>query len=161
MTSEPRTDGLITKEQACINARRVLDAARERRDGYRARGVLPPQVEFMLRRIEHEQRTQSALDGPEEDAVLLYLAARWTSREGTAPQTSLLRLAKATGVELYALRNALAHLTTASEVKLSCGSPPVPANPMDVAETARFELRADWHLINHRRPRPQAHPAAE
>lgn len=54
--SEP----LITREQAFINARRVLDAARERRDRDRAAGRLDPAAELVLRRIEREMRAEQA-----------------------------------------------------------------------------------------------------
>ncbi|MFD3829701.1 hypothetical protein [Streptomyces sp. NPDC058621] len=54
--SEP----LITREQAFINARRVLDAARERRDRDRAAGRLDPAAELVLRRIEREMRVEQA-----------------------------------------------------------------------------------------------------
>ncbi|MGW1772553.1 hypothetical protein [Streptomyces sp. NPDC002104] len=52
--SEP----LITREQAFINARRVLDAARNRRDRDRAAGRLDPAAELVLRRIEREMRAK-------------------------------------------------------------------------------------------------------
>ncbi|MDJ0385018.1 hypothetical protein [Streptomyces sp. G-G2] len=158
MTSDFRTDGLITQEQACTNFRRILDAARERRDRDRARDVLPPQVEFMLRRLEHKQHTQPAPHATDADVVLLHLAGHWSSP--AAPYTSLVRLAEATGLVLAALRDALTHLTAASEVQLSRGNSPAPVNPMDVPKTAGFEVLADWHLINHRRPGPQAQSSA-
>ncbi|WP_329148760.1 hypothetical protein OIU91_21190 [Streptomyces sp. NBC_01456] len=43
--------------QAFANARRVLDAARQRRDRDRAAGRLAPEVELILRRLERQQRT--------------------------------------------------------------------------------------------------------
>lgn len=51
---------LVTREQAFINARRVLDAARERRDRDRAAGRLDPAAELVLRRIEREIRVEQA-----------------------------------------------------------------------------------------------------
>lgn len=51
---------LITKEQALTNFRRVLDAARERRDRDRAAGRLDPAAELVLRRIERRQRAERA-----------------------------------------------------------------------------------------------------
>ncbi|MFG2650928.1 hypothetical protein [Streptomyces sp. NPDC048436] len=47
---------VIPREQALANARRVLDAARHRRDRDRAAGRLAPEVELVLRRLEREQR---------------------------------------------------------------------------------------------------------
>ncbi|MET9468516.1 hypothetical protein ABZY44_27755 [Streptomyces sp. NPDC006544] len=54
--SEP----LLTREQCFINARRALDAARERRDRARAAGLLDPAKELVLRRIEREIRAEQA-----------------------------------------------------------------------------------------------------
>ncbi|MGP3687398.1 hypothetical protein ACTVZO_22295 [Streptomyces sp. IBSNAI002] len=54
---------LITKEQACTNFRRILDAARERRDLDRAAGRLDPAAELVLRRIERRQRAERATAG--------------------------------------------------------------------------------------------------
>lgn len=53
---------LITREQCFINARRVLDAARERRDRDRAAGRLDPAKELVLRRIEREIRAEQAAE---------------------------------------------------------------------------------------------------
>ncbi|QHF97908.1 hypothetical protein DEH18_33295 [Streptomyces sp. NHF165] len=50
----------IPREQAITEARRVLDAARARRDRDRAVGRLAPDVELLLRRLEREQRTAQA-----------------------------------------------------------------------------------------------------
>ncbi|WP_371652472.1 MULTISPECIES: hypothetical protein [unclassified Streptomyces] len=50
-------DAVIPREQAFAAARRVLDAARQRRDRDRAAGRLAPEVEQLLRRLEHQQRT--------------------------------------------------------------------------------------------------------
>ncbi|MEU6441382.1 hypothetical protein [Streptomyces sp. NPDC047046] len=52
------TGEVITREQAVANARRVLDAARRRRDRDRAAGRLDPAAELILRRLEREQRQQ-------------------------------------------------------------------------------------------------------
>ncbi|MFF7295339.1 hypothetical protein [Streptomyces sp. NPDC008265] len=51
---------VITREQAFINARRVLDLARERRDRDRAAGRLDPAAELILRRIERRQAAERA-----------------------------------------------------------------------------------------------------
>ncbi|WP_399087971.1 hypothetical protein ACGH2B_12360 [Streptomyces sp. BBFR2] len=51
---------VISREQAFINARAVLDRARARRDADRAAGRLAPEVEFICRRLEREQRAQQA-----------------------------------------------------------------------------------------------------
>ncbi|KAA6215120.1 hypothetical protein CP973_00165 [Streptomyces albofaciens JCM 4342] len=51
---------VIPREQAIANARRVLDAARRRRDMDRAAGRLPAEVELIMRRLEREQRKRSA-----------------------------------------------------------------------------------------------------
>ncbi|WHM36289.1 hypothetical protein [Streptomyces sp. BPTC-684] len=51
-------NGVIPREQAFANARRVLDAARQRRDRDRAAGRLAPEVELLLRRLERQQRTE-------------------------------------------------------------------------------------------------------
>ncbi|MFE6683965.1 hypothetical protein [Streptomyces sp. NPDC057729] len=47
---------LITREQACANARAVLDRARARRDADRAAGRLAPDIELILRRLERQQQ---------------------------------------------------------------------------------------------------------
>ncbi|MFB7982890.1 hypothetical protein [Streptomyces vinaceus] len=151
MTSDSHTDGLVTKEQAFTDARRVLDMARERRDRDRARGVLPPQVEFMLRRIEYRQLAQPARYGTDEDVVLSHIAGQWHSR--TTFYTSLIQLAKATGLGITELRGALTHLTTVSEVQLFGRKTSTPVDAVGVTDTASFEVLADWHLINRRRPR--------
>ncbi|MCX4824215.1 hypothetical protein OG883_31035 [Streptomyces sp. NBC_01142] len=49
---------VITRGQAFANARRVLDAARARRDRDRAAGLLPTEIELIMRRLEREQRQQ-------------------------------------------------------------------------------------------------------
>ncbi|MFE5717900.1 hypothetical protein [Streptomyces erythrochromogenes] len=152
MTADSGTDDLITREQAFINARRVLDIARERRDRDRARGVLPPQVEFMLRRIEHKQNPGSAPDGTAVGAVLLHLAQQWSGPE--VPHTSLDRLEEATGRGIVELREALVFLAAAEDVELRFGERTTWADPMHVSASAGFEIRPDWHLINHRRPAP-------
>ncbi|MFI0736443.1 hypothetical protein ACH4S9_46850 [Streptomyces sp. NPDC021225] len=46
---------VIPREQAFVNARRILDAARARRDHDRAAGRLGPEVELTLRRLERQQ----------------------------------------------------------------------------------------------------------
>lgn len=51
---------VIPREQALRNFRRVLDAARERRDRDRAAGRLDPETEQLLRRLEREQREQAS-----------------------------------------------------------------------------------------------------
>jgi len=53
------TGDVIPREQAYANARRVLDAARRRRDGDRAAGRLAPEAELVLRRLERRQRQQA------------------------------------------------------------------------------------------------------
>ncbi|WP_275463344.1 hypothetical protein [Streptomyces noursei] len=58
---------VIPREQAIRNARRVLDAARHRRDADRAAGRLEPGVELILRRLERQQR-QQAPAGPRRAA---------------------------------------------------------------------------------------------
>ncbi|MFC3347737.1 hypothetical protein ACFOOM_09920 [Streptomyces echinoruber] len=50
---------VISREQAFANARRVLDAARDRRDRERAAGQLPDEVELILRRLERQRRQQA------------------------------------------------------------------------------------------------------
>ncbi|APD18510.1 hypothetical protein HOR43_gp47 [Streptomyces phage Ididsumtinwong] len=52
------TGPVIPREQAVRNFRRVLDAARDRRDRDRAAGRLDPEVELILRRLERAQREQ-------------------------------------------------------------------------------------------------------
>lgn len=49
------TAPLVPREQALRNFRRVLDAARERRDRDRAAGRLDPETEQLLQRLEREQ----------------------------------------------------------------------------------------------------------
>ncbi|MFF8371858.1 hypothetical protein ACF05W_23865 [Streptomyces lydicus] len=51
---------VVPREQAFRNARRVLDAARARRDRDRALGLLPPEVERILCRLEAEQNARLA-----------------------------------------------------------------------------------------------------
>ncbi|MFE5395797.1 hypothetical protein ACFQ9U_14660 [Streptomyces sp. NPDC056568] len=51
---------VISRDQAFANARRVLDAARDRRDSDRAAGRLDPGAELILRRLERQQRAQQA-----------------------------------------------------------------------------------------------------
>ncbi|OII60889.1 hypothetical protein BJP40_08485 [Streptomyces sp. CC53] len=51
---------VIPREQAFANARRVLDAARDRRDRDRATGRLDPEVELILRRLERQKRAEQA-----------------------------------------------------------------------------------------------------
>ncbi|QCX77641.1 hypothetical protein C9F11_20030 [Streptomyces sp. YIM 121038] len=51
---------VIPREQAFAAARRVLDAARRRRDTDRAAGRLAPEVELILRRLERQQRAEQA-----------------------------------------------------------------------------------------------------
>ncbi|MFK0108547.1 hypothetical protein [Streptomyces sp. NPDC091217] len=53
------TGPVISREQAFANARRVLDAARDRRDRDRAAGRLDPAMELILRRLERDQRRQA------------------------------------------------------------------------------------------------------
>ncbi|UUN29447.1 hypothetical protein [Streptomyces sp. FIT100] len=53
------TGAVIPREQAIANARRILDAARRRRDRDRAAGRLPTEVELILRRLERQQRQQA------------------------------------------------------------------------------------------------------
>lgn len=53
------TGPVISREQAFANARRVLDAARDRRDSDRAAGRLDPSTELILRRLERDQRRQA------------------------------------------------------------------------------------------------------
>ncbi|MFG3037812.1 hypothetical protein ACGFYZ_12970 [Streptomyces sp. NPDC048330] len=54
------TAPVIPRDQAVRNLRRVLDAARERRDRDRAAGRLDPEVELILRRLERSQREPAA-----------------------------------------------------------------------------------------------------
>lgn len=53
---------VIPREECYINARRALDAARERRDRARAAGLLDPAKELVLRRIEREMRAEQAAE---------------------------------------------------------------------------------------------------
>ncbi|MBK6015590.1 hypothetical protein [Streptomyces sp. MBT53] len=53
------TGHVIPREQAFASARRVLDAARDRRDRDRAAGRLAPEAELVLRRLERQQRQQA------------------------------------------------------------------------------------------------------
>ncbi|WP_026150082.1 hypothetical protein [Streptomyces prunicolor] len=53
------TGDVIPREQAIASARRVLDAARRRRDRDRAAGRLAPEAELVLRRLERQQRQQA------------------------------------------------------------------------------------------------------
>ncbi|MFF9033996.1 hypothetical protein ACF090_00800 [Streptomyces sp. NPDC014892] len=53
------TGPVISREQAFANARRVLDAARDRRDSDRAAGRLDSATELILRRLERDQRRQA------------------------------------------------------------------------------------------------------
>ncbi|MEV6074383.1 hypothetical protein AB0L80_04590 [Streptomyces sp. NPDC052069] len=50
----------VTRDQAFADARRVLDAARARRDRDRAAGRLAPEIELILRRLEREQKGAQA-----------------------------------------------------------------------------------------------------
>ncbi|MFK0296411.1 hypothetical protein ACIQU6_38885 [Streptomyces sp. NPDC090442] len=50
---------VVPREQAIRDARRVLDAARRRRDADRTAGRLDPEVELILRRLERQQRQQA------------------------------------------------------------------------------------------------------
>ncbi|MET8098792.1 hypothetical protein ACWIID_26760 [Streptomyces phaeochromogenes] len=50
---------MIPRAQAIANARRVLDAARHRRDSDRAAGRLDSGTELILRRLERAQRQQA------------------------------------------------------------------------------------------------------
>ncbi|GGR80696.1 hypothetical protein GCM10010252_19010 [Streptomyces aureoverticillatus] len=54
------TDAVIPRDQAVRNFRRVLDAARRRRDRDRAAGRLAPEAELVLRRLERQQRAEQA-----------------------------------------------------------------------------------------------------
>ncbi|MDJ1131754.1 hypothetical protein [Streptomyces iconiensis] len=51
---------VVPREAAFAAARRVLDAARARRDADRAAGRLDPAAETILRRLERQQRAQQA-----------------------------------------------------------------------------------------------------
>ncbi|MEU0170177.1 hypothetical protein ABZ214_32800 [Streptomyces iakyrus] len=51
---------VIPRDQAVANLRRVLDAARRRRDRDRAAGRLPADVELTLRRLERKKRAEQA-----------------------------------------------------------------------------------------------------
>jgi hypothetical protein len=53
------TGPVISREQAFATARRVLDAARDRRDSDRAAGRLDSATELILRRLERDQRRQA------------------------------------------------------------------------------------------------------
>ncbi|WP_432026862.1 hypothetical protein [Streptomyces sp. 1222.5] len=53
------TGPVISRERAFANARRVLDAARDRRDSDRAAGRLDSAAELILRRLERDQRRQA------------------------------------------------------------------------------------------------------
>ncbi|MGW9041219.1 hypothetical protein ACWGQL_01435 [Streptomyces lydicus] len=46
---------IIPRDQAFADFRRVLDAARRRRDRDRAAGRLAPEVELICRRLERQQ----------------------------------------------------------------------------------------------------------
>ncbi|MFB6618908.1 hypothetical protein ACIGFK_07360 [Streptomyces sp. NPDC085524] len=48
---------VISREQAFADARRVLDAARARRDRDRAAGRLAPEIELICRRLERTAPT--------------------------------------------------------------------------------------------------------
>ncbi|MCX5362914.1 hypothetical protein OG864_29890 [Streptomyces sp. NBC_00124] len=52
---------VIPRAQAIAAARAALDAARARRDRDRAAGLLPPETELALRRLERLQRPAPAL----------------------------------------------------------------------------------------------------
>lgn len=51
---------ITPRAQAIAAARRVLDAARARRDRDRAAGRLAPEAELICRRLERTQRTAPA-----------------------------------------------------------------------------------------------------
>ncbi|MDT0614469.1 DUF6042 family protein [Streptomyces lancefieldiae] len=139
---------------AIANARRVLDATRARRDRDRALGLLPEQVEFMLRRLEREQREQPATDRPPEDALLLFCAGGLRDSDDDATYTSLRKLEQATGHGAEDLRTALHRLATAGEMRLYHGNPETLVSATDLAVRASFVIVADWRRINGNRPRP-------
>ncbi|MFD6873249.1 MULTISPECIES: hypothetical protein [unclassified Streptomyces] len=66
---------VIPREQCYINARRALDAARERRDRARAAGLLDPAKELVLRRIEREIAAEQAAARAAEQANAPHRAA--------------------------------------------------------------------------------------
>lgn len=143
----------VTREQACANARRVLDAARMRRDRDRALGRLAPQVEFILRRLERAQRALPAADGPREEALLLHSAGRW--EDGETIRTSLRALERATGFRVEDVREALDHLAATGDIGMSrSNTPPGPVSATSVPASAALVISPDWHRINDRRPRP-------
>ncbi|MBK3576156.1 hypothetical protein JHN63_20500 [Streptomyces sp. MBT65] len=53
------TGDVIPRDQAIANFRRVLDAARRRRDRDRAAGRLDSGTELILRRLERDRRQQA------------------------------------------------------------------------------------------------------
>ncbi|MEU5971949.1 DUF6042 family protein [Streptomyces globisporus] len=138
---------------AIANARRVLDAARARRDRDRALGRLPQQVEFMLRRLEREQLGRPVTDPPAVEALLLHCARGW-EHSGGATHISLRQLEQATDCSAADLRDALHSLGTAGEVQLYYGKTGASVRAADLPVRAVFELVADWSLINSNRPRP-------
>ncbi|MFE0737476.1 DUF6042 family protein [Streptomyces sp. NPDC058855] len=152
MTKARGEHDVVPREVCIARARRVLDAARERRDRDRALGRLPQQVEFMLRRLERKQRGQSSTDHPPEEAVLLHCASGWAHSDETI--TSLRHLEQATGLGVEDLRAALHHLTTAAEIQLYHGKPRTLASTTGLAARASFVIVADWQRINGNRPRP-------
>ncbi|MER6723111.1 DUF6042 family protein [Streptomyces halstedii] len=153
MTKNPREHDVIPREVAIANARRVLDAARARRDRDRALGRLPQQVEFMLRRLEREQLGQPATGHPAVAPLLLHCAHGWEHSDG-ATHTSLQGLEQATSLGEADLRDALHRLATAGEAQLYYGNPRTPTRAADLATRTSFVLVADWQRINSNRPRP-------
>ncbi|MEU2393433.1 DUF6042 family protein [Streptomyces sp. NPDC007369] len=142
---------VVPREVCFARARRVLDAARERRDRDRALGRLPQQVEFILRRLEHKQRGQASTDHPSEEAVLLHCAGEWAHSDEII--TSLRRLEQNTGVGVEDLRAALGHLATAGEIQCYHGQPRTLVSATGLAAHASFVIVADWQRINDNRPR--------
>ncbi len=153
MTKKSWGHDVIPREVAIANARRVLDAARTRRDRDRALGRLPQQVEFMLRRLEREQLGRPVTDPPAMEALLLHCARGW-EHSGGATHTSLRQLEQATDSNAADLRDALHHLGAAGEVRLHYAKTGALVKAKDLPVRAVLELVTDWSLINSNRPRP-------
>ncbi|MGW9453979.1 DUF6042 family protein [Streptomyces sp. NPDC055632] len=147
---------LPSREECIANARRVLDMARARIARERALGLLAPQVEFMLRRLERQQRGQPSIDGAAEESLLLHFAGLWSSHGPI--YTSLRTLSQKLDWGTDELRAALDHLVGRSELRLYFARQEL-EDTRNLPVRRNFEVVADWQHINENRPRPAQLPS--
>ncbi|MFE7057167.1 hypothetical protein ACFVAO_18365 [Streptomyces californicus] len=145
--------GIIPREEAIANARRVFDRARVRIARDRSRGRLPQQVEFMIRRIERDQLGRPSPDCPAVEALLVHCARGWAYSDG-ATRTSLRELEQVTNCGVADLRDALRHLVATGEAQLRTYKSAAPADVQDLPMRAGLVIVPDWPRINTNRPRP-------